>query len=126
AAAGAEQLAALVGDDDLRPLAAGEMALDLVRKVMDVHDRALDALRGEPVEHVVDQRLAADRHQRLRQLAVERAPARAEAGGEHHGALRRGVDSWRGGHRRIWSRIYSRSARFKSSLTTARGRYTTR
>ena len=33
---------------------------------MHVDDRALDAGVGEPVEHVIDQRLAGDRHQRLR------------------------------------------------------------
>ncbi len=61
AAAGAEQLAALVGDHDLRPLPRREMALDLVGEVMHVDHRALDAGVGQPVEHVVDQRLAADR-----------------------------------------------------------------
>src|ERR1043166_126044 len=43
----------------------GEMALDLVGEVMDVDHRALDALLGQPVEHVIDQRLAADLDQRL-------------------------------------------------------------
>ena len=63
------------------------MALDLVGEMMDVHDRALDPLLGEAVEHVVDQRLAADRDQRLGDLAVERPHARAEPGCEHHGTL---------------------------------------
>ena len=43
AAAGAEQLAALVRDDDLRPLPRREMPLDLVGQVVDVDDGALDA-----------------------------------------------------------------------------------
>ena len=61
AAAGAEQRVALVGDDDLRPLPRREMLLDLVGEVMHVDHGALDAGLGEPVEHMVDQRLAADR-----------------------------------------------------------------
>ena len=51
----------------LRALALREMALDLVGEVMHVDDRALDARLGEAIEHVVDQRLAADRDQRLRE-----------------------------------------------------------
>ena len=66
AAAGAEQQAALVGDDDLRLRARGEMALDLLGEVMHVDHRALDARFRQPVEHVIDQRLAADLDQRLR------------------------------------------------------------
>ena len=61
------------------------MPLDLLGQMMDVDHRALDAGLGEPVEHVVDQRLAGDRHQRLRHAIGERAHAQAEAGGEHHG-----------------------------------------
>ena len=93
AAAGAEQLRALVGDDDLRPLPRRQVPLDLVGEVMHVHHRALDAGFRQPVEHVVDQRLAADRHQRLGYLAVERTHARAEPGRQHHGAARGGGDA---------------------------------
>ena len=71
-----------------RALPRRQMALDLVGQVMHVDDRALDAGVGQPVEHVVDQRLAADLDQRLRNLAVERAHARAEPGRQHHGAAR--------------------------------------
>ena len=70
AAAGIEQFVALVGDDDLRRPAAGEMALDLVGEMMDVDHGGLDAGRRQPVEHVIDQRLAADRDQRLRHVSV--------------------------------------------------------
>ena len=86
AAAGVEQLGALVGDHDLRPRARGEMPFDLVGEVMHVDHGALDAGLGQPVEHVVDQRLAGDLHQRLRHRVGDRPHALAEAGGEHHGA----------------------------------------
>jgi hypothetical protein len=94
AATGAEKLVALVGDHDARPLACGEVALDLVGEVVDVDDRALDPLLGEAIEHVVDQRLAADRDQRLGMRPLNGAHARAESGREHHRALRWGRD-WR-------------------------------
>ena len=42
------------------PPPAREMMLDLVREVMHVDDRARYACLGEPVEHVVDEALAAD------------------------------------------------------------------
>jgi len=69
------------------------MALDLIREVMNVDDRALDPLRGEAVEHIIDERLAADRNERLGQLPVERPHARAEPRCQHHGAFRRCRDS---------------------------------
>ena len=58
AAAGVEQFAALVRDFDLRPRAAFQMPLDLVRHVMHVDDRRLDARIGKPVQHMIEQRLA--------------------------------------------------------------------
>src|SRR6185437_5335854 len=77
-------------DDDLRRAARLEVLLDLIGEMMDVDDRGLDAGGGEAVEHVVDQRLAADGHQRLRHRVGERTHARAEARGEHHGAAGNG------------------------------------
>ena len=68
-AAGAEQQAALVGDDDLRFGARGEMPLELFGEVMHVDHRALDARFRQAVEHVIDQRLAADLDQGLRHVA---------------------------------------------------------
>ena len=50
---------------------------------------SVDACIAEPVEHMIEQRLAGDLHQRLRQRVGERAHARAEARGEHHGAADR-------------------------------------
>ena len=84
AAAGIEQLAALVGDLDLRPRAAFQMILDLVRHVVHVDDGGFDARVGKAIEHVIDQRLAGDLDQRLRQRVGQRAHARPEPGGEHH------------------------------------------
>ena len=46
--------------------ARGEMPLDLVGEVVNIDDRALDAGFRQPVEHVIDQRLAGDLDQRLR------------------------------------------------------------
>ena len=44
---------------------------------------------SEPIEHVIEQRLAADLHERLGQRAVVEGPhAGAEAGGEHHRGCR--------------------------------------
>ena len=117
--AGAEKLVALVGNHDARALALLEMALDLVGEVMDVDDRALDALFGEAIEHVVDQRLAADRDQRLGNAAVEGAHARTESGREHHGAFRCGHDRGR------FSHLFGFAPEaIKLCLTRARGQYT--
>ena len=44
-------------------------------------------LLGETIEHIIDQSLAADPHQRLGYLAIERPHARTETGGEHHRAI---------------------------------------
>ena len=98
AASGPEQLVALVGDHDVGALALREVALDLVGEVMDVDDGALDALLGEAIEHVVDQRLAANRDQRLGEAAIEGPHACTQSGREHHGPLRWGRDWWNRGH----------------------------
>ena len=60
-------------------------SLDLIGEVMHVDDRALDAGVGEAVEHIVDQRLAADGDQWLRDRAVVRPHAGAETRRHHHG-----------------------------------------
>ena len=59
AAAGVEQLGALVGNHDLRPGARCNVPFDLVGEVVHVDHGALDAGGGEPVEHEVEHRLAA-------------------------------------------------------------------
>src|SRR4029079_8182979 len=70
---GAEKLVSLIGNHDLRMLALGEMALDLVSEMVDVDNRALHPLLGEAIEYVVDQCLATDLDQRLGNAAIERA-----------------------------------------------------
>ena len=97
AAAGAEQQAALVGDDDLRLRAAGEMALHLLGEVMDIDHRAFDAASGQPVEHMIDERLAGDFDQRFGPRGGERLHARADTGGQHHGMAGRGVHECKAG-----------------------------
>ena len=101
AAAGAEKLAALVRDDDLGALAAGQVAFDLVGEMVHVHDCALDPLRGEAIEHVIDQRLAADRNERLGHMPVERPHARAQPRRQHHGVFGRGRGFWGFGHQGV-------------------------
>jgi hypothetical protein len=51
---------------------------------MDVDDGAPDAGSVKPIEDVVDQGLARDAHEGLRQLGGERLHPGAEAGGEDH------------------------------------------
>ena len=77
-----------------------EMGLDDLGEMMGVDDDLLHADGAEAVDHRVDHRLAGDRHHRLRHGVGERPQARAEAGGQHHGAAagwpRRGSGCWRG------------------------------
>ncbi len=42
------------------------MRFDLLGQVMDVDDRRLHAGRGQPIQHMVDQRPPRELHQRLR------------------------------------------------------------
>jgi len=86
--AGAHEGGALIGDGDARLRAPLYMLLDLVGKVVHVDHRALDPGLRQTIEHVIDQRLAGDLHQRLGDLAIEGTHAGAEAGGQHHGARR--------------------------------------
>ena len=84
AAARVEQHAPLVGNLDRRCAARLQMRLDQVGLVVHVHDARADAGLGVAVEHVVDQRLAVERHQRLGQAVAGGRHARAEAGAQHH------------------------------------------
>ncbi len=65
AAAGAEDFVALVGDDDARMLTISDVADDLVRKIVNVDHRLLDAGLGQLVEHVIEQGLSRHLHQRF-------------------------------------------------------------
>ena len=88
AAAGIEQVRALVGNDDARRPPAGDMALDLVGEMMDIDDGGLDAGRGQAIEHIVEQRLAADCDEGLGRAIGERTHAHAVAGRQDHGGAR--------------------------------------
>ncbi len=90
AAAGVEQARTLVGNDDAGRPPAGEMALDLIGEMMDVDDGGLDAARGQAIEHVVEQRLAAHRDERLGRAIGERTHANAVPGRQNHGGARDG------------------------------------
>ena len=48
----------LAGNTDRRARSAGQMALDLIAKIMRVHHGALDAHIGQAIEGVIDERLA--------------------------------------------------------------------
>ena len=85
AAAGAEHLVALIGDDDPRLRARRRYGDDLVGQIMHIDDGFADAGVGELVEHMIEQRLAGHAHQRLRHVVGQRAHAQAETGGEDHG-----------------------------------------
>ncbi len=88
-AAGLQQLIALVGDSDLKALRpVPEMRLERVGEIMDVDHDLLDARRAEPVEAMVEQRLAGHLDQRLGPGRGQRAHALAEPGGHHHRGLR--------------------------------------
>ncbi len=97
AAAGAEHLAALVGDDHAGPRARGGVLDDLVGQIMHIDDGFADAGVGELVEHMIEQRTAGHGHQWLRHLVRQGTHARAEAGGENHGF------GWFNGHFGIFS-----------------------
>src|SRR3984957_19452092 len=85
-----EQLRALVGDDDLRRPALGELRLDLVGKPMHVDDRPLAPVLRQPIEAIIEERPAMNLDQRLRQRLRDRPHACPQSGGEHHGRLRNG------------------------------------
>ena len=87
-AAGTEQQPAFVGNDDLRMFSLCQVLLHLVGEIMDIDDRALNSGPCEPVQHMVDERLARDLHQRFRNCVRERTHARAEPGCQNHGAAR--------------------------------------
>ena len=78
--------AALVRDDQLGlpAFAARDVGFELIGEVMHVDHRRLDAGRRQPVEHVIEQRPARERHQRLRHAQGQRPHALALAGGQHH------------------------------------------
>jgi hypothetical protein len=99
AAAGVEQARAFVGNDDARHPPSGKVTLDLIGEVMNVDDGGVDAGRGQAIEHVVEQRLAADSDERLGRAIGERPHANAVAGRQDHGAARnRGSESARHCH----------------------------
>ena len=77
---------ALVGDQKPRVARRAEMRLHLVGEVVDVDDDGVDAGFLEAVEDMVEKRAAGDLDQRLGLRQRQRAHARAEAGGEQHGA----------------------------------------
>jgi hypothetical protein len=63
-----------------------------------------DTGRGELVQHVVEQRLAGNAHQRLRHVVGQWAHAQAKTGGEDHGF------AWCNGHSLSFSNHQNRAA----------------
>jgi hypothetical protein len=85
AAAGAEHRIAFVGDDDSRPRASFDVIDDLVRQVVHIDHGFADAGICQLVEHMIQQRFAGHRYQRLRHPLGQRTHPQAETGGENHG-----------------------------------------
>ena len=88
-AAGLEQPRALVRDrhlDIMDPRV--QMRLQRVGQIMDVDHGAPDSGAAQPIEDMVDQRLAGDADQRLGPRGGERAHPLAQAGRHHHRHLR--------------------------------------
>src|SRR5262245_60299074 len=88
ATASSEQQAPFVGNHDLRMLTVRKMPLQLFGKVMHVDDRALDADVSEPIEYVINKRLAGNLDQRFRRRIGQGPHARAQPGSQNHGATR--------------------------------------
>ncbi len=90
--AGLQQRATLVGDQDLGSAAPRlQVRLQLIGEGVDIDHDALDALRLQPVEQMVDQGAAAHLDQRLGPVVGERAHAGAKPRSEHHGGGGRGA-----------------------------------
>ena len=74
---------AFIRDRDLGSLATAEMLFDLLGQIMHIDDRTCNAGRGEPVEHMVDQRPPGEPHQGLWQELGQRAHPLALSGGQN-------------------------------------------
>ncbi len=85
AAAGAEHLVALIGDDHAGPHPRRRVIDDLVGQIMDINNSLADASVAEFIQHMIEQRPACHPHQRLWHPVGEGAHAYAQAGGEDHG-----------------------------------------
>ena len=99
-AAGFHQAAAFIGNDDVDALDPRQVCLQRVGEIMDVDHRALDSGRTQPIEHMIEQRLARHLDQRLRPRRRQRAHPLAQAGGHHHrgfGHLAAGIGADRQG-----------------------------
>jgi hypothetical protein len=77
AATGVEQLLAFIGDFDGGTAACFEVLLDQVGLVVHVDHHAGDARLDMAIEHLIDERLAAELYQRLGDGIVGRRHARA-------------------------------------------------
>ena len=77
AATGPEQQSSLVGDHDFRALTMCKMSLQLFGEVMHVDDRLLDPSVSEPIEHVIDERLAGNLDERFGRRIGQGPHARA-------------------------------------------------
>ncbi len=80
----------LLGDDDMRRLARGEMGNDLLGPIVRIDDNRFNAGGGEPVDRMIEQGAAADADERLGHAVGDRPQPRAETGGEDHRGCRCG------------------------------------
>ena len=86
AAAGAEQHVVFFREADLHVAALGKMRLQLLGVIMHVDDDHRHARLHQAIDGMIDQRLAAHFHERLRAIERQGAHARAEAGRHDHRA----------------------------------------
>ena len=83
-AAGIEQRLALVGDDEFRVLAFGQMGFHHLRMMMHIDHDGGDTGADQPVDGMVYQCAAVHHHKRLRSVVGQRAHPCAEPGGHDH------------------------------------------
>jgi hypothetical protein len=70
----------------------GQEVPHLDGEVMNIDNRALNSGPCEPVQHMINERLARDLHQRFWNCIRERTHARTEPGCQNHGAARNGLN----------------------------------
>src|SRR5262249_1455844 len=88
AAASAEKPVAFVGDENARMPPPRQMPFDGIGQMMHIDDSELDAGFGQPIEAVIDERLAANGDQRLWHMPVIRPHTRAKPRRQYDRALR--------------------------------------
>ena len=85
AAACAQYRIALVGNDDPGVCPCRDVIDDLIGQIMHIDDGLGDTGGSQLVQHMIEQRLAGNLHQRLRHGVGQRPHAQTKTSGEDHG-----------------------------------------